>query len=93
MGSQDQHRPTRAERLAQRAAEIKRAAAGIDDPEASEDALREAARLRAEAREAAAQEQREKDAADADRIDAIRVARRDRRTPGGLPLPGTEDAA
>ncbi|MGW1034316.1 hypothetical protein ACWD4Z_19265 [Streptomyces antibioticus] len=63
-------------------------AAGLDDPEASEDALREAARLRAEAREAAAQERREQAAKNAEGIDAIRVARRDRRTPGGAPLGG-----
>lgn len=88
MGSQDQHRPSRAERIARRAHEMKVKAAGLDDPEASEDALREAARLRAEAREAAAQERREQAAKNAEGIDAIRVARRDRRTPGGAPLGG-----
>ncbi|WP_460075952.1 hypothetical protein [Streptomyces variabilis] len=70
---------------------MRRTAAGIDDPEASEDALREAARLRAEAREAAAQEQATKDAQDADAVNALRLARRDRRTPGGAPIGG--DAA
>jgi hypothetical protein len=68
-------------------------AAGLDDPEASEDALREAARLQTEAREAAVQERREKNAQDAADIDALRIERRDRRTPGGLPLPGTAGAA
>jgi hypothetical protein len=72
---------------------MRRTAVGITDPEASEDALREAARLRAEAREAADQEQREQATKDAADIDAIRLARRGRRTPGGLPLPGLGGAA
>ncbi|MEU9656726.1 hypothetical protein [Streptomyces chartreusis] len=92
MGSQDQ-KPTRAERIAQRAHEMHLKAAGLDDPEASEDALREAARLRVEAREAYDKEQQEKAEQDAVEINALRIARRDHRTPGGLPLPGTEAVA
>ncbi|MEU3093402.1 hypothetical protein ABZ690_00870 [Streptomyces sp. NPDC006967] len=67
---------------------MRRTAAGITDPEASEDALREAARLRTEAREAAALEQREQAERDAADIDALRAARRDRHTPGGTPVGG-----
>ncbi|MEU0343168.1 hypothetical protein ABZ092_30520 [Streptomyces bobili] len=61
-------------------------AAGLDDPEATEDALQEAAGLRAEAREAAAEEQAQKDAQTATAIDAIRLKMRGRHTPGGAPL-------
>ncbi|WP_411076654.1 hypothetical protein [Streptomyces sp. cmx-10-25] len=88
MGSQDQHRPSKAERLAARAAKIQREAAGITDPEASEDALREAARLRAEARDAAYAELREQNARDAVDIDKLRAERRARMVPGGAPLGG-----
>ncbi|MFC8265395.1 hypothetical protein ACFUIZ_06690 [Streptomyces cinereoruber] len=88
MGSQDQHRPSKAERLAARAAKIQREAAGITDPEASEDALREAARLRVAAREVAAAERREQNARDAVDIDKLRAERRARMAPGGTPLGG-----
>ncbi|MFJ4794146.1 hypothetical protein [Kitasatospora purpeofusca] len=45
-----------ADRLAARARDVLQAAAGLNDPEATEDALREAARLRVEARQAATAE-------------------------------------
>ncbi|KDN75236.1 hypothetical protein DF19_25115 [Streptomyces olindensis] len=67
---------------------MRRNAVGITDPEASDDALQEAARLRSEALEAQAQERREQAERDAVDIDRIRTERRDRRTPGGAPLGG-----
>lgn len=57
-----------------------RAAAGVADPEATEDELREAARLRTEAREAAEAERRkENDASEAAVDDIIRRRRAARR--------------
>jgi hypothetical protein len=91
VGSQDQ-KPSRAERLAARANKVRVSAAGLDNPEATEDALQEAARLRAEAREAAAEERAQKDAQTAADIDAIRLKMQGRRIPGGAPLRRTEGA-
>lgn len=74
---------SRAERLELRAMDIKRTAAGLDDPEATEDALPEAAALRAEADDLHRAEQRRQNTEYEAEVDAIRAARRAARTPGG----------
>ncbi|MER6361553.1 hypothetical protein [Kitasatospora sp. NPDC001527] len=70
---------THRQRLAARAREVARAAAGLDDPDPTEDTLREAARLRAEARETARAEARATSERNEAAVDAIIQTRRARR--------------
>ncbi|WP_046503105.1 hypothetical protein [Streptomyces odonnellii] len=69
-------RLSRADRLAQRSIEIRSTADSLDSPEATQDALREAARLRTEAIELRRAARRERSERDAAAIDLMVKARR-----------------
>ncbi|MGW3179932.1 hypothetical protein ACWDD9_11775 [Kitasatospora sp. NPDC001119] len=71
---------SRADRLAARTRDVERAAAGLDDPEATPDTLREAARLRAEARETARAEARATSERNEAAVHALIQSRREARS-------------